>query len=442
MLSLSEIASLSREIDRELKEKKLLDVKQISEKQWVLIFSDGKKLIIALKYPFETIHLSQGLQQGAVTPFTNCLNKSLLNFQVDDVNLMNSDRIVVLSLIKGNLQKRLIIELIPRRGKIVLIDENQHILCTPHLVGKRYDFPEKKVTQEINIQEVTSQEIEKRFLKSDVERRKLLILERLDQKREKLKKLLERYEEQLNGPKRAEQIYKEAQLLQSHFHQIKPGMKKISLLDWETGQDLEIDLEENISLTKQLEKKFRKVRKLKEGAKHAVILKEQAQKEIDLLAQKIRQVEEAEDLDAFEVKSPIKKVKKQKVPFRCYYSESGLAIYVGMNAKQNEELSFRFARGNDTWLHCADYPGSHVIIRSNEVDKETLDDAMQIAVHYSKAQGEKEADVIVTKSKEVHKMRGGKPGSARLGKHKKIRVRFDPMRFKRVALRKEPHPLP
>ena len=45
--------------------------------------------------------------------------------------------------------------------------------------------------------------------------------------------------------------------------------------------------------------------------------------------------------------------KKQKItshPFH-YRSSEGFDIYVGKNNFQNEELSFKFASGNDWWFH-------------------------------------------------------------------------------------------
>ena len=43
----------------------------------------------------------------------------------------------------------------------------------------------------------------------------------------------------------------------------------------------------------------------------------------------------------------------------------GFDIYVGKNNFQNEELSFKFASGNDWWFHAKGQPGSHVIVKTN-----------------------------------------------------------------------------
>ena len=59
-----------------------------------------------------------------------------------------------------------------------------------------------------------------------------------------------------------------------------------------------------------------------------------------------------------------KKAKIKSRPFH-YRSTDGYDIYVGKNNYQNDELTFKFATGNDWWFHAKGMPGSHVIVKSN-----------------------------------------------------------------------------
>ena len=56
--------------------------------------------------------------------------------------------------------------------------------------------------------------------------------------------------------------------------------------------------------------------------------------------------------------------RRKCVPYH-YLSSDGFDIYVGKNNYQNEELTFKFAQGNDIWMHAKKTPGSHVIIQTN-----------------------------------------------------------------------------
>lgn len=80
--------------------------------------------------------------------------------------------------------------------------------------------------------------------------------------------------------------------------------------------------------------------------------------------------------------------KKQKItshPFH-YRSSEGFDIYVGKNNFQNEELSFKFASGNDWWFHAKGQPGSHVIVKTNgkELPDSVYEEAAALAAYYSK----------------------------------------------------------
>ena len=66
-------------------------------------------------------------------------------------------------------------------------------------------------------------------------------------------------------------------------------------------------------------------------------------------------------------KGGTKKAKITSRPFH-YLSSDGFHIYVGKNNFQNDELTFKFATGNDWWFHAKGIPGSHVVVKT-EVKK-------------------------------------------------------------------------
>ncbi len=79
------------------------------------------------------------------------------------------------------------------------------------------------------------------------------------------------------------------------------------------------------------------------------------------------------------------------MPYREFWSRSGLRIWVGKKAKDNDTLTFKLAHGSDFWLHVHGYPGSHVIIKINkgkDPDADTIQDALQLALYYSQAKSQ------------------------------------------------------
>ncbi len=132
-----------------------------------------------------------------------------------------------------------------------------------------------------------------------------------------------------------------------------------------------------------------------------------AQKEEDLI--QIR--EELIESGYIRRKGGTKKAKITSRPFH-YTSPDGYDIYVGKNNYQNEELTFRFASGNDWWFHAKGIPGSHVVLKSKgeEPPVSAFEDAARLAAHYSKGRGLEKVEIDYTEKKNVKKPGGGKPG--------------------------------
>ena len=110
---------------------------------------------------------------------------------------------------------------------------------------------------------------------------------------------------------------------------------------------------------------------------------------------------------------------------RRYVSSDGYEILVGRSASANDSLTFKTARPGDVWLHTADYPGSHVVIRNpirRDVPHRTLREAAQLAAFYSEARNNALVDVRYTPRRYVTKPRGAAPGLVRLSQFKTIAV--------------------
>ena len=95
-----------------------------------------------------------------------------------------------------------------------------------------------------------------------------------------------------------------------------------------------------------------------------------------------------------------------------YISSDGYDIYVGKNNFQNDELSFKFASGNDWWFHAKGQPGSHVIVKSKneELPDRTFEEAGKLAAYYSKGRQAPKVEIDYTQKKNLRKPTGGKPG--------------------------------
>ncbi len=128
-------------------------------------------------------------------------------------------------------------------------------------------------------------------------------------------------------------------------------------------------------------------------------------------------------------RSPAVKTQKRarvRVPgIYRFRSSDGFEILVGKSAEDNERLTFRVAAPHDLWLHAADYPGSHVVIRRAKgqmVPPRTLREAAQLAAFFSQARYSSKVVVNYTERKFVSKIPRSKPGLVRVSERRSLTV--------------------
>ena len=120
---------------------------------------------------------------------------------------------------------------------------------------------------------------------------------------------------------------------------------------------------------------------------------------------------------------------------RRYRSRDGLEIWVGRSDEGNDYLTTRLARGKDLFFHLAGAPGSHVVLRTEgreDPPPESVLDACELAVHFSKQKNAGHAEVHVVPIKQVSKPRGAKKGLVYVTGGRSIRLRREESRLRRL----------
>lgn len=203
-------------------------------------------------------------------------------------------------------------------------------------------------------------------------------------------------------------------------------------------RELAIPADNNLATSEVAERYFRKYIKarnavlaISERKKTVVADIEQLQRRQDEIESAIAMRDEAKLAEFVRVKSPevqVSKETKKASDFtgaRKFRSSDGFELLVGKKAKDNDHLTFRIAKSHDTWLHAADYPGSHVIIRNpnrKEVPGTTLIEAARLAAFYSDAREKPKVAVNYTQKKFVNKPKRAAAGLASLSSFKTILV--------------------
>ena len=201
---------------------------------------------------------------------------------------------------------------------------------------------------------------------------------------------------------------------------------------------ISVEVDENTSLQEEAARRFRQYTKAKRAREEIferlalldteLVNLEKEQNELDKI---IAGRDEAalNDLDSETrtgTKKPLKQAEPTRLPgVRHYVSTDGYEILVGRAARDNDNLTFRIARPNDLWLHAADYPGSHVIVRNptrKEIPQRTMIEAAQLAGKFSQAGDDTKVVVHYTPRKFLSKPKGAAPGLVRMSTFKSITI--------------------
>ena len=243
-----------------------------------------------------------------------------------------------------------------------------------------------------------------------------------------LERNVKKYDLQLRQMKDTEKrdtyrIYGE--LLNTYGYSAKPGDKSIRVLNYYTNEEIDIPLDPTKTATENAKRYFEKYNKYKRTFEALSELTEEVKAEIEHLESILASLDIAlHEEDLVEIKEELiaggyirrkAGVKKQKVtskPFH-YLSGDGFHIYVGKNNFQNDELTFKFATGNDWWFHAKKMPGSHVVVKmgnATELPDRTFEEAARLAAYYSKGRDQEKVEIDYIQKKHVKKPAGAKPG--------------------------------
>ena len=214
------------------------------------------------------------------------------------------------------------------------------------------------------------------------------------------------------------------ELINTYGYGLPCGCKSFEADNYYTNEKITIPLDETLTPQENAKKYFDRYNKLKRTLEAVGEQAGETQKEIEhlksiatsldiaLLEEDLTQIkEELIESGYIRRKSYAKKIKVTSRPFH-YLSSDGYHMYVGKNNYQNEELTFKFAAGNDWWFHAKGTPGSHVIVKSNGEDlpDRTFEEAASLAAYYSGGREQGKVEIDYAEKKHIKKPNGGKPG--------------------------------
>lgn len=434
----------------------------------------SRYLLISINPSAPRIHLIERSlgelekKSGNETPFALLLRTKLAGAQVRKIEKLPDERIIRFDLrardeIGRNKTYFLVAQLTGRSSNLYLLDENKIILDSARQnegpgqePGDRYAPPPRPpvgdpgktagANREIFPHtdfESLSAALDAHYTRKEAEQsflsRVRTARSSLGKEISKRRRLLKNLRKDLENHGDPEHWKRSGDLLLANLATARREGSEVFVTDFydDRAPTIGIPVDENDTLAEAAEKFFKRYTKARNAKKEIARRLEAVTAELDRLKIKKEELEKAVAEKNEEYIAGLAPVKERQKPAekkrggeefsgaRRFTSSDGYRILVGRRSKDNDHLTFRVARAADLWLHAADYPGSHVIVRNpqrKEIPPRTLLEAARLAAFYSKAADQKKVAVHYTQKKFVNKPKGAAPGLVSLASFKTILV--------------------
>lgn len=403
---------------------------------------------------------------GNPSPFALSIRKRLSGAAIDEIHRLPDERILDFSLsgddeFGESHRYNLVAQLTGRSANLFLLDANRSILDTARettregqAAGDVYSHPtsdaahpaleKKSDIAVVSDSDSISESLDVFYLEQKAEQRFQSLAKAATNKLKgevsKREKLVGKLNADLTGHGTADKWKRLGDLLLANASTARRDGGKIYITDYydESMAEIAIEIDENTSITEAAEKYFKRYTKARNAGEEIAARLEKLRSELNAFAHQKERIEQAvseRDEDRLaefasdQKRKPSEKTRGKPLETssgaRSFVSSDGFEILVGKKAKDNDFLTFRTAKSLDLWMHAADYPGSHVVVRNpnrKEIPQRTLLEAAQLAAFYSQGKSQLKAAVHYTQKKFVNKPKGAAAGLVSLASFKTILV--------------------
>lgn len=224
-----------------------------------------------------------------------------------------------------------------------------------------------------------------------------------------------------------------ANIIMANIHKIPARTEEIELFDFYQNQPIAVKLKKEQTPQKNAEIYYRKAKNQKieiKNIRENIYFKQKELRDLEKHVAALKGCDDIKVLRNYIKENQLQKPKVSAVeslPYRHFMFQD-YEILVGKNAKSNDELTQKYTRKDDLWLHAKDVSGSHVVIRAKAgqpVPRPVIEKAAQLAAYYSKRKNDTLCPVLYTQKKYVRKPKGSYPGQVVVDREEALLVAPD-----------------
>jgi predicted ribosome quality control (RQC) complex YloA/Tae2 family protein len=437
------------------------------------IRAPGRTLSLLLSADPETarVHLLERRypNPAAPPPFCQFLRAHIQGAHIDGLEQVRNDRIVRLLMTAREGPCSLVAELTGRRADLLLLDAQDKILITlesgrdragqpyhPPATRPRTGNEQERIPIDTDHPFPVSFALEHRYQDREEElareRQKQARLAAVRKGIKRVRRRIDALQADLDKATRYRDYARYGELLKANLGRMAKGLEQVTVVDYFDPAMPELTIPLNPSKNPQgnMDDYFKKHRKYLAAEQEIKPRIEETERELAQLRAEQSAIQRGEWTPPTPRPVSVREGRSRSVtphpslstqhakrsgPFRRFTSTDGLPIYVGKNARENEELTFKFAHSDDLWLHAHGMPGSHVVVRldkGTDPPPETIRDAATLALLYSDLKKSGKGEVIYTRRKWVRKAKGQPPGTVTVTQEKAIFIQLDRTRLDRL----------
>ena len=397
-------------------------------------------------------------------PFVMLLRKNLVGKRIQAIQVIEGDRVVRVHLESAAGIEYLVAELTSRHANLFLLSADDRITgsffpnrstlrtlvpgaaYTPPFHHPNDDMP-NRFQNEANPEAAVEALYSAKEAAAETEALRARLRRRLQKDLKKKEKLQRALKTDIANAEQADRLAGCAEVLKAHLGNVQKGSTEHAAVDFE-GHPMIIPLDPKLGPVENMQRMFDKAGRLRRAAKPIAARLEAVSREVDALRLRTTQIEAADGTELNRIRrdmpEPARPPKSgastapgpvARLPYREFSIFSGRPARVGRGAKDNDELTLRYAKPDDLWLHVRGAPGSHVVVpmgRKEAPHPDLLIDAAHLAAHFSSMKGQSDVEVLYTRKRYVQKQRGTAAGAVRLLKEKSIQLRVDEARIRRI----------
>ena len=265
---------------------------------------------------------------------------------------------------------------------------------------------------------------------------------------EKISRALEKLEAKKHSFLQADTLKHQGDLLLANLYRIPQGASSVELEDYAAdNRIIRIALDPRKTAQENAAGYYERYKKAVSGLEALTDDIEASKRTLAALNEELAKLRVEENPYLIEKvlhkrKIPVQRkqaAQEKERPGLTFYHD-GWILYVGRTAAENDELLRHHVRGRDMWLHVRDYSGGYVFIKNKNgktVPLPVLIAAGNLAVFYSKARRNGQADLYYTAVKDLRRAKNAPKGTVLPSNEKNLSIKLDPAVLKQLEQSRE-----